>query len=344
MPVAREKAYDGSRVTFSLLLFPNYAEKIPLSTVSVIVLNHNTRDLLEACLRSVESEGSGLSPAYAGVEVVVVDNGSSDGSAAMVRTAFPGVRLIAHDCNTGFARGNNAGIRATTSPYILLLNSDARLRPGALGAMVAFMEAHPDAGIAGPQVLNADGSLQLSCGIPPTVWTEVCNKLLLHVPFPFFKMGGWAHDAAEEVGWVTGACLLARRTMLDRVGLLDEGMFMYYEDLDLCFRARRAGWKVCYVPAGKAVHLGGGTSRHVFGPMLIASGRSSFYFFRKHYGDGAVRLLRLVTLAEMALRSALWGMLGVFSSRRRREARERLRAYRTILWRTLTDRSYWRAA
>ena len=310
-----------------------------MSTVSVIVVNHNTCDLLRECLRSVRAEAAGLP-----TQVIVVDNASSDGSVAVVRAEFPEVRLIESPSNLGFSKANNAGLRASSSPYALLLNSDARLLPGALRAMASFMETHPDVGIVGPRLLNADGSLQLSCGIPPTPWTEVCNKLLLHIPFPFFKMGDWAHDRVREVGWVTGACLLARRAMLDRIGLLDEGMFMYYEDLDLCLRARRAGWKVCYLPDAQAVHLGGATSRGVFGPMLIASARSSFYFFRKHYGDGAVRLLRLLTLPEMALRSAIWGALAIFSPRRRAEARERLCAYRTILWRTLTDRSYWRPA
>lgn len=310
-----------------------------MSTVSVIVVNHNTRDLLRDCLRSVRAEGVGLP-----TQVIVVDNASSDGSAAMVRAEFPEVHLIESPANLGFSKANNAGLRASSSPFALLLNSDARLRRGALRVMISFMEARPDVGIVGPQLLHADGSLQLSCGIPPTVWTEVCNKLLLHIPFPFFKMGDWAHDRGREVGWVTGACLLARRAMLDWIDLLDEGMFMYYEDLDLCFRARQAGWKICYVPDAQVIHLGGATSRRAFGPMLVASGRSSFYFFRKHYGDGAVRLLRLITLPEMALRSALWGTLAIFSLRRRAEARERLRAYRTILWRTLTDRSYWSPA
>jgi len=310
-----------------------------LSTVSVIVVNHNTRDLLRDCLRSVLENAAGLE-----VRVVVVDNASSDGSPAMVRQEFPEVLLIESASNLGFSKANNAGLRALSAPYALLLNSDARLFPGALRAMVAFMEARPDAGIVGPRLLHEDGSLQLSCGIPPTPWTEVCNKLLLHIPFPFFKMGDWSHDRVREVGWVTGACLLARRAALDRIGPLDEGMFMYYEDLDLCLRARQAGWKVCYLPDAQAVHLGGATSRGAFSPMLIASGRSSFYFFRKHYGEGAVRLLRLLTLPEMALRSALWGGLALLSRRRRAEARERLRAYRTILWRTLTDRSYWRPA
>ena len=310
-----------------------------MSTVSIIVVNHNTCDLLRDCLRSIRTEGAELS-----AQVIAVDNDSADGSAAMVRAEFPDVHLIENPSNLGFSKANNAGLRASSSPYVLLLNSDARLCPGALRTMVSFMETRPDVGILGPRLLNADGSLQLSCGIPPTIWTEVCNKLLLHIPFPFFKMGNWAHDQLREVGWVSGACLLARRTMLDRIGLLDEGMFMYYEDLDLCFRAGRAGWKVCYVPDAQVIHLGGATSRRAFGPMLIASGRSSFYFFRKHYGDGAVRLLRLITLPEMALRSALWGTLALFSRRQRAEARERLCAYRTILWRTLTDRSYWRPA
>lgn len=310
-----------------------------MSTVSVIILNHNTRDLLVACLKSVQAEQAGLS-----VDAVVVDNGSSDGSAEMVLEEFQGVRLVRHAVNTGFAGGNNSGIRETSSPYVLLLNSDARLEPGALKAMVGFVEEHPDVGIVGPQLRNGDGSLQLSCGIPPTVWTETCNKLLLHVPFPFFKMGNWAHDTIREVGWVSGACLLARAAMLNRIGLLDEGMFMYYEDLDLCLRARRAGWRVCYLPSARVVHLGGGTSRGVFGPMLVASGSSSFYFYRKHYGVGAVRFLRLITLPEMAIRSLLWCALGLVWPGRRPEAIERIRAYRTILWRTLTDRSYWRAA
>jgi GT2 family glycosyltransferase len=306
-----------------------------LSTVSVVIVSHNTRDLLRDCLRSVAGDPDG-----AEAEVVVVDNGSSDGSGAMIRAEFPVVRLIEAGSNLGFSRANNAGIRASSSPFVLLLNSDARLRPGALRAMTSFMESHPEAGIVGPRLLNPEGSLQLSCGIPPTVWTEVCNKLLLHVPFPFFKMGDWAHDEVREVGWVTGACLMARRATLDGIGLLDEGIFMYYEDLDLCHRARRAGWKVCYAPEGEVVHLGMGSSRRVFGPMLVASTRSSFYYFRKHHGEGALRLLRLVTLPEMAIRSALWIAVGLISPRRRRETRERVRAYGTILRRTLSDPSY----
>ncbi len=310
-----------------------------MSTLSVVVVNHNTRDLLRDCLGSVVADGAGIP-----MQIVVVDNGSSDNSGAMVRAEFPASILIENISNHGFSKANNQGLKASNSDFVLFLNSDSRLQKGALKALIDFIQSSPNVGIVGPRVLNGDGSLQLSCGISPTVWTEVCNKLLLHIPFPFFKMGSWAHDETREVGWVSGACMFVRREMLEQIGYLDEGMFMYYEDLDICFRARRSGWKVSYVPGGQVIHLGGRTSQVKFGPMLIASVRSSFYFFRKHYGEGAVSLLRLVTLPEMALRSSIWGALAMISPRRRKEAFERLRSYRTILLRTLRDRNYWRPA
>ena len=172
------------------------------TTLSISIVNWNTKDLLRDCLLSIYDD-----PAAVGWEVLVVDNASGDGSEAMVAANFPQVRLCA--------------MREATGRHLLLLNSDTRVERGALGAMVDFMEANPGVGALGPKLLNGDGSLQLSCGVTPSLWSELINKLLLHNLFPFFKLGTWNHGEIRAVGWVSGACLLVRRSTVEQVGPLD---------------------------------------------------------------------------------------------------------------------------
>jgi GT2 family glycosyltransferase len=304
--------------------------------LSVCIVSWNTRQLLRDCLTTLVAD-----PESRDWEVLVVDNASQDGSAEMVRQAFPGVHLIASLENLGFAGGNNLALARARGRYLVLLNSDTRVEPGALGALAAYVEQNPRVGCAGPLLLNGDGTVQLSCGLSPGLAAEAVNKLLLHKLFPFYKLGRWNHAQTRDVGWVSGACLLVRRQVLDEVGPLDGGMFMCYEDLEWCMRMRRAGWAVCYHPFGRVTHLRGQSTRQDLARMLVVSQQSQFYLFQKHMGRGRLHALRALTVLETALRSAVWVLPAVLGRRRRHEGRERLRAYATILGRTLTDRSYW---
>ena len=304
--------------------------------LSICIVSWNTRELLRDCLYSI-----GADPAAAGWEVIVVDNASRDGTVAMVQRCFPRVDLVAGHENLGFAAANNLALRRARSKYLLLLNPDTRVEPGALGALVEFMEGRPEAGASGPKLLSGDGSLQLSCGAPMSMATETINKLLLHKLLPYYKLGGWRHGETREVGWVTGACLLVRRAAVAQAGMLDSRIFMFHEDVEWCMRIRQAGWRIFYYPGAQVLHLGGQSTRKSLGDMLVVSQRSLFYLFQKHFGPRQLLALRALTVVEMVLRSSVWGGIFLMWPPRRAEFRQRLRAYREILRRTLVDRSYW---
>ena len=315
------------------------APKAPSVSLSVIVVNWNTVDLLRDCLRSLYDDREAEC-----WQVIVVDNGSEDGSGAMVRREFPQVELIENEANAGFVGGNNRGLQVAGGKFLLLLNPDTVVEPGALLTLVRFMDGELQAGAAGPMLLNRDGTLQLSCGRPPTFWSECTNKLLLHKLLPFFKLGRWKHDEIREVGWVTGAALLVRREVLEEVGPLDEHLFMFYEDLDLCMRIRAAGWKIYYLPHSRIRHLGGQSTCQDLARMLVISQQSLFYLYGKHFNRRLAQPLRLLTACEMLVRAAAWSVHYLARRRRRSASRPRLRAYVQILTRCLWDRSYWSPA
>jgi len=227
--------------------------------VSVVVVSYNTCTLLRDCLQSVSA--STLAPR----EVFVVDNASADGSPEMVGSEFPDVTLIALDRNLGFAGANNVALRRCRSSRILLLNPDATLAPDALARLDATLDAWPDAAVAGPRILNADDTLQ-SCGYPfPTLLSEIrqsrrVNRLCSLVAGPSRALVGVAPADALEVDWCDGACLLLRRETFDAVGLLDEQYFLYGEELDWCFNARRAGWSIVVDPHAVVRHHRGQSS------------------------------------------------------------------------------------
>ena len=305
-------------------------------SLSICIVSWNTRDLLEACLRSVFAD-----PDSDGWQVLVVDNASSDGSADMVEDRFPRAELIRSPENLGFSRGNNLALERAAGRCLLLLNSDTAVDAGALGGLVDYLDSDPGAGAIGPRLVYPDGSLQLSCGRTPGLHSEIVHKLLLHRIFPFFRLGRWPHGERRKVGWVTGACLMVRREAAAETGFLDPGIFMCFEDLDWCMRLRKKGWSVVYLPSSRVVHLDGQSIRKNLGEMLVVSQQSLFYLFEKHFGMGRLHVLRLLTVIEMLLRSALWIAPALLSSRLGNEGGQRLRAYWRILQRTVTDRSYW---
>lgn len=304
--------------------------------VSICIVSWNTRKLLGACLESLQASLHRCS-----LEVVVVDNASTDNSADMVAERFPMVRLERSPCNLGFARGSNLAMQMARGRYLMLLNPDTRVQPEAVANLVRFMDREPTVGAAGPRLVDDSGHLQLSCGRTPGLAVDTVSKLLLHKVFPVFKLGRWDHAEIREVGWVTGACIIARREAVRAAGSLDSGIFMFYEDVEWCMRIRLAGWRVVYFPYTEVVHLGGQSVRQDFRRMLVVSQRSLFYLYQKHYGSYRLHLLRLLTLWEMLLRTCIWLALKFLRPSLRPEARDRLQAYREILVRTVGDRCYW---
>jgi hypothetical protein len=272
--------------------------------LSVVIVNYNTRDLLRDCLKSaLESRGP------IAFEVAVVDNASTDGSADMVRQEFPQLRLIASPVNGGYAYANNLGLRAAQpARYCLLLNPDTVLPPSALADMVAYMDSKPDAGVAGPRLVLADGSLDLACrrGFPsPAVSLYRFSGLSRLFPrsrrFGRYNMTYLDPDEEAEVDSVVGAFMMVRAEAIAQAGLLDEAFFMYGEDLDWAFRIKQAGWKVYYNPAVTVLHYKRAASRHSKRAQYEFQ-RAMLVFYRKHYAATTNRLLHSLILCGLALR------------------------------------------
>ncbi len=223
------------------------------------------------------------------IDVVVVDNASSDASAEMVKTEFPDVRLIEAGANLGFSGGNNLSYADLDAPYSLLLNSDATLRPGSLSTLLRFADANPQAGIIGPKVLNPDGSLQYSCRRWPTFAAGVFRNVYLGKLFPGnrpasdYLMQDFDHAHTRDVDWVSGCALLIRRDCLEKIGPLDDKtFFMYCEDMDWCLRAHQADFRVVYYPDSQVTHAIGRSSDKAADRMIWEHSRSMWKFFRKH--------------------------------------------------------------
>ena len=267
-------------------------------TLSVVVISWNTRELLKNCLESIERsthtwEGASL-------ETYVVDNASSDLSANMVHDDFPWVQLIKNPENVGFARANNQALRASHGKYVMLLNSDTEVLPNALETMIQFMDAHPRAGACGPQLLNGDDSLQTSCYPMLTPAREFWRLIFLE---PLWHRATYAQKRLNQndprpVDVIKGACFLLRQDALDEVGLLDEQYFMYTEEVDLCYRLAKAGWRIWWTPQAKVKHYGEASSRQMAEAMYIQLYRSKIQFCRKFGGTRrATHFKRLLWLA-----------------------------------------------
>jgi len=263
--------------------------------LAIVIVNYNTRDLLRRCLRSLPPAAGALS-----YEVLVVDNCSPDGSAAMVRGEFPWVRLMESDHNGGYAYANNLGLRALgygTSEtmavyprYVLLLNPDTEVPPQGLAQMVAFMDAHPDVGVAGPKLVRQDGSLDKACRRSfPTPAVSFYRLSGLSRLFPRSRRFGRYNltyldeNTQADVDAVVGAFMLLRHEALAQAGLLDEAFFMYGEDLDLCYRIKQRGWRVVYYPAVTVLHVKGAASRQASQRAIRAFYAAMRIFHAKHY-------------------------------------------------------------
>ncbi len=257
--------------------------------VSVVIVSFNTRDLLLECLAS-------LAAVRVPLETIVVDNASTDGSASAVRTHAPSARVIESGENLGFSRANNLGFRAAQAPFVLVLNSDAAVRPGAVETLLETLRSRPDAGIVGPRTVSPDGAIQVSFGPDLTPWNEWRQRRLVRgverrVP-SWLRRAEDLASQARETAWVSGSCLVARRDLLERLGGFDEAFFLYEEDVDLCVRARAAGYKVLFTPRAEIVHHLGRSIAAASERAREAYRESHLHFYAKHNGPLWTALLR----------------------------------------------------
>ena len=250
--------------------------------VAIVIVSFNTRRRLEACLASLRA-----APPVSSHQIVVIDNGSSDGSPDAVETDWPEARLVRLGENTGFAHAANAGIRHSASELILLLNSDAVAPPGSIDRLVAALDADRSAAVAGPRIVAPDGTVELSFGRMISPWNELRQKVLGWAAASRLPLARrWAARRTASlryVDWVSGACLLARRKDAETVGLLDERFFLYTEDVDFCAALRARGRRVLFTPAAEIVHARGSSRQTAPDAAHDAYRRSHLAFYAKHH-------------------------------------------------------------
>jgi len=307
--------------------------------VSIIIVNYNTKDLLRNCLLSLKEFN---------YEIIVIDNASTDGSISMVKCEFPKITLLENKENLGFGKANNQGMRIAGGKYIMLLNSDTIVKPTAINKMVEFMEKHPDIGLLGPRLLNDDSSIQPSVSTFPNLWYVFLRMFRLRqlkriFPSKLFKniaisgILGYTiksyfqseEDNPLEVDFVSGACMLIRKEVIEKVRMFDENFFMYVEDLDFCKRIKKAGWEICYYPLAEVIHLGGKSSGGTFRDYSPVSYQSLYYYFRKHHGRTYEFMVRFIVVTALLLNVLILSLLYLLT--RKKEIKKNLISYLEII-------------
>lgn len=293
---------------------PQVASAAPAASVvdmSIVLVCWNNKAYLDPCLKSLYEGGVKCS-----FDVIVVDNGSTDGSQEMLREKYPAVMIIENGRNVGLSKASNQGIEATSGKYVLLLNNDTIVNGEALNAMVDFLEANPEAGAAGGKLLNGDGSFQGGYAKFSNLWEE----LLIATGFGDRLRPGYpSHfdsDHVLPVGWLSSACLLIRRSALDKVGLLDESYFIYGDEADLQYRLNKAGLKVYYIPTATTIHFGGKSMNRWRRRKMVYRGKLLFY--QKNYGWLSGLALRLMFGILSAVKGLVWALAYPFPRLRER--------------------------
>ncbi len=284
--------------------------------ISVVIVAWNAKHYLELCLDSLST-----APPHRTMEVFVVDNASSDDTSAMVESSFPWVKLIKSPENLGFSRGNNVAIRQCRGRYIALVNPDVIVFPNCLDALADFLDQNPMVGNVGPRVFNPDMTQQSTCRRFPNVWNNFCSAMGLATKFKSSKLFAgehmfyFPHDQTLAVDVIVGCFSMIRRETFDEVGLLDEGLFMYGDDVDWCRRAWNKGWQVVFYPGGRAIHDRGKTTAPYPVRFAVAQQRSVLHYWRKHHGFWGVLGIRSIILFHHLLRYSLAVLAGLVRER-----------------------------
>lgn len=296
--------------------------------LSIIIVNWNTKDLLLQCLESVYQTIKRVE-----MEVFVVDNGSMDGSIAAAKGRFPEVKFIQNEMNLGFARANNQALSLAKGRYLLLLNPDTQVKKGAMERLISFMDAHPEAGGAGAQLLNSDGSRQNSIANFPSLATELLNKSLLRWFFPSVFPGKERnYPEPIEVDSVIGACMVVKRDAIEPVGLLDEGYFLFLEETDWCYRMRRTGWKIYHVPQAEIYHFQGKGVEMEKKKARVEYYRSLYRFFKKNRGRLQWFILLIGSVIKLVVELVFMGIASLLTFFTIKKWENKLSIYAYLMW------------
>ncbi len=285
------------------------------SDLDIILVCWNNKDYLKPCLQSLRD-----GHLETGYRVVVVDNGSTDGSQAMLKEEFPDVEIIQNDKNVGLSRASNQGIEITQGKYVLLLNNDTLVDGSGLDTLVEYLDTHPETGAVGGKLLNPDGSFQAGYANFSTIGEEFLIATgiggVLWPGYPSHK------DVvqATRVDWMSSACLLLRRAALDRIGLLDEEYFIYGDEADLQYRLKKAGWECVYLPKVTTVHFGGRSMNRWGRRKMVYRGKLLFY--KKNYGFFPILILRSMFFIISIIKLAIWAVMAIFPKNRERAQKE----------------------
>lgn len=298
--------------------------------LSVVILCWNDLRVISDCLRSI-FEGTHRTT----LDVIVSDNGSTDGSIDFIRKNYPSVRVLENRANLGFAKGNNVGIRASRGEYVLILNPDTIIHDGSLDRFVDFADRNPNTGAFGCRVLNVDGSYQVSARLFPTVWRYWVNALYLKKLqgcssfFSYEEYADWKGDDERNIDWQSGCCVMFRAEVLARLGGFDEQFFYHFEEVDLCRRVWNSGSPIRFTPEAVITHLGGQSVNRFPVRFEIEKHRSRYRYFYKHFGPKAANQCRRLSIARIRVRQVGYGLLSLLKPTQ--QLRERLKMYRAVV-------------
>ncbi len=279
--------------------------------MSIVMVCWNNLDYLDPCLESLYE--SNLESSF---DVIVVDNGSTDGSQQMLREKYPDVKIIQNEGNVGLGKASNQGIEATSGEFILLFNNDTIVNKYALDSMVNLMREKPDAGAVGIKLLNGDGSFQSGYGGFSNLWEEFLIAIQVGERiWPGYPLQGDS-ETIQQVGWMSSACLLVRRETLNQIGLLDEYYFIYGDETDIQYRMKNAGWKAYYIPDASIIHFGGRSMNRWKRRRMVYRGKMLFY--KKNYGVMRTTILRIMLAVLTFVKLLIWAVLWLLPNRRER--------------------------
>jgi len=299
--------------------------------LSIVIVSYNTKDLTDNCLSSIYHNAD-----IAGIEIIVIDNASSDGSADFIMSKYPQVRLGTNDQNVGFAKACNQGIRCSSGKYLFFLNPDTYVTENVFKTVITFFEHNPEVGMAGCHLYYPNGRPQRSFFKFTSISNLMGRSLLLNAILPqnkitnIFFPGYPENEIPKYVDRVYGAAMIARKEALEKAGLFDESYFMYSEEEDLCFRIRKAGWLIAPIPDSRVFHYQNQSTISNLRKSLFSSYQGQFLFYRKFHSFPRILFFRLIQLAGMPLRILFWSIVFVSNPTGREMAKQRLLAYLSI--------------
>lgn len=286
-----------------------------VTDLSIVLVCWNNKAYLEPCLTSLYQKAMRSS-----FDVVVVDNGSTDGSQAMLREKYPNIIIVQNDHNVGLGKASNQGVEATTGRHILLLNNDTVVNGSSIDAMVEYLDNHPDVGAVGGKLLNPDGTVQSCYNNFPTLTEEFLIATQLGELFWPGYPANVTDTEERSVDWMSSACLMLRRAALEQVGLIDEEYFIYGDEADIQYRLKKAGWQMVYLPNVTTIHYGGRSMNRWSRRKMVYRGK--MLFFQKNYGPIQTLALRVMLAGLSLAKLAIWGAAFVWPNWRERAQKE----------------------